>query len=161
MMSQENYISILRESLQKKVSLLQEIIELNKQQEAILRDPGSSPDEFDENTNAKQALIDQIISMDEGFDQLFERVKAELEANKAKYREDIEAMKAMIRQVTDLSSRIRIQEKSNYELAEKKFSSIKEQVQKVRVSQRAVTKYYQSMGRRLDQYDPQFLDNNG
>ena len=60
-----------------------------------------------------------------------------------------------------LSSRIRIQEKSNYELAEKKFSSIKEQVQKVRVSQRAVTKYYQSMGRRLDQYDPQFLDNNG
>ena len=160
-MPQENYIIMLKESLQKKVSLLQEIIELNKQQDAILRDPGSSPDEFDENTDAKQVLIDQIISMDEGFDQLFERVRGELESNKSKYRDDIEAMKAMIRQITDLSSRIRIQEKNNHELALKKFSSIKEQAQKVRVSQRAVTKYYQSMGRRLDNYDPQFLDNNG
>ncbi len=160
-MSQENYISMLRESLQKKVSLLQEIIELNKQQEAILRDPGSSPDEFDENTASKQTIIDQIISMDEGFDQLFERVRDELESNKAKYRDDIEAMKTMIRQITDLSAKVRIQEKANYDLAQKKFSSIKEQAQKVRVSQRAVTKYYQSMGRRLDNYDPQFLDNNG
>ncbi len=160
-MSQENYISMLRESLQKKVSLLQEIIELNKQQEAILRDPGSSPDEFDENTASKQAIIDQIISMDEGFDQLFERVRDELESNKAKYRDDIEAMKTMIRQITDLSAKVRIQEKANYDLAQKKFSSIKEQAQKVRVSQRAVSKYYQSMGRRLDNYDPQFLDNNG
>ncbi len=152
---------MLRESLLKKNALLQDIIELNHQQAAILRDPGSGPDEFDENVAKKEEAIDQIISMDEGFDQLFERVKDELEGNREKYREDIAAMQSMIREITDRSSSIRRQEKENYELAEKKFSSIREQTQKIRVSQRAVTKYYQSMGRRLDQFDPQFLDNNG
>jgi hypothetical protein len=63
----------------------------------------------------------------------------------------------MISDITALVARIRRQEKDNYDLAVRKFSSVKEQAQKVRRSQQVVNKYYQSMGR-MTNYEPQFLD---
>ncbi|MCR5452659.1 MAG: flagellar export chaperone FlgN [Lachnospiraceae bacterium] len=156
-MSNDNYIKMLRESLGKKISLLDVLVGLNRQQEQILINPDSSPDELDKNLSEKDDIISQLNSLDEGFEALFGRVEKELNANKEHYSDDIRAMKEMITEITDKSARIRRQEKDNYALAAKKFSSIRDSVQKIRQSQKVVSKYYQSMGR-MTNYEPQFLD---
>ena len=82
-MATSDYVSMLRESLQKKVSLLRDIIVRNEEQHDILLDENASPDEFQANIDAKDELVQQIVALDEGFDSIFKKVENELAANKA------------------------------------------------------------------------------
>ena len=156
-MRNQSYVQMLRESLEKKITLLHLIEEENKRQKQILLDPKATPDEFVDNIEKKGSYVAEVSSLDEGFEALFSRVQEEIEANRAAYRFEIERMQELIPDITALSARIQSQEQENYELTQKKFSSVKEQVQKIRKSQKAVTKYYRSMGR-MDYKEPQFMD---
>ena len=156
-MATSDYVSMLRESLQKKVSLLRDIIVRNEEQRDILRDENASPDEFQANIDAKDELVQQIVALDEGFDSIFKKVENELTANKALYADEIRRMQGLIKEITDLSERVRSQERSNSDLARAKFSNIKTRVKKARQGQKAVNNYYQSM-MNTSYYDPQFYD---
>lgn len=156
---EENYVVILRESLEKKVRILKDIIRRNEEQKDILEDKNAAVDVFEKNVSEKDALVQQIVALDEGFDTLFKRVENEMQSNRAQYASEIKRMQDLIRQITDLSSKIQIQEKENYSLATLKFAGIKQQVKKVRKSQQAVNTYYKNMGR-ANFYDPQFFDQN-
>ncbi|MBQ5483861.1 MAG: flagellar protein FliT, partial [Lachnospiraceae bacterium] len=70
---------------------------------------------------------------------------------------EIRQMKAMIRQITDDTAQIRGQEQENYKLAQLKFAGVKQQAQKIRKSQSAVSQYYKSMNG-PEHADAQFLD---
>ena len=156
---EENYIMILRESLEKKVRILRDIIHSNEEQRSILEDDNAPADEFERNVDAKDALVRQIVELDDGFDELFKKVEGELSSNREKYASEIKRMQDLIREITDLSAKVQSQEKVNYDLAKLKFAGIRKQVKKVRQSQKAVSSYYQSMGRGT-YYDPQFFDSN-
>ncbi len=154
----QNYVKILEESLEKKVAVLEQISLENGVQAQILTDPAAGPDEFQDNIERKENLISQIQSLDDGFEALFDRVKLQLEKDRDQYREDIERMKELVRRVTELGVKVRDQEQQNFKLAERKFANVRGQAQKVRRSERAVTQYYQTMGK-LDFTNPQFFDN--
>ena len=157
-MATADYVVMLRESLQKKVSLLKDISIRNEEQKAILEDPNATPDEFQSNVDDKDELVQQIVALDEGFDGIFKKVEAEISEHKAEYADEIRRMQELIREITDLSERVRSQEKINSDLARAKFSTIKTQVKKVRQGQKAVNNYYNNM-MRANYYDPQFFDN--
>ena len=70
-----NYIDIMIQSLEKKTAVLDQLIELNKQQKLYLQDPNLSPEDFEKNMDRKASLIDDLNQLDGGFDELFERVK--------------------------------------------------------------------------------------
>ncbi len=152
-----DYVIMLRESLQKKKALLNDIIIRNEEQKQILEDSKSTPDEFQANIDAKDALVQQIVALDDGFESIFKKVEAELSADKDKYADEIKKMKKLILEVTDLSERVRAGEKINADLARAKFSGIKNQIKMVRKSRTAVNNYYNSM-MRTNYYDPQFYD---
>lgn len=156
---EENYIIILRESLEKKVRVLRDIIHSNEEQRSILEDDNAPADEFERNADEKDALVQQIVELDDGFDELFKKVEEELTSNREKYASEIKRMQDLIREITDLSAKVQSQEKVNYELAKNKFAGIKKQVKKVRQSQEAVSSYYKNMTK-SNYYDPQFFDSN-
>ena len=156
-MPAEDYVSILKESLEKKVSVLEQIRALNEKQAAIFRDPNATPDDLSQNLNDKGALVDEITSLDDGFETVFERVSEELNENRAAYRDDIIAMKELITKITDLTAEVEREEQANKALAERKFADVRQQVQKVRKSQKAVSNYYHSMMKTTYE-DPQFMD---
>ena len=157
-MATADYVVMLRESLQKKVSLLMDIIIRNEEQRDILLDDNASPDDFQANVDAKDELVQQIVALDDGFESIFKKVERELSVNKELYAGEIRRMQDLIREITDLSERVQAQERANSELARKKFSIIKEQVKKARQSQKAVNNYYRNM-MKANYYDPQFYDN--
>ena len=74
-MENMDYVIMLRESLEKKADILRVLLIRNKEQTAILQDPNSTPDDLEKNMNMKSELIERIIMLDEGFEQLFGRVK--------------------------------------------------------------------------------------
>ncbi len=156
---EENYIIILRESLEKKARVLRDIIHSNEEQRSILEDDNAPADEFERNADEKDALVQQIVELDDGFDELFKKVEEELTSNREKYASEIKRMQDLIREITDLSAKVQSQEKVNYELAKKKFAGIRNQVKKVRQSQEAVSTYYKNMTK-SNYYDPQFFDSN-
>lgn len=153
----DNYVLILRESLEKKVEILEHIQAENRKQKQVLEDANSDVDEFEATLDYKASLVDQIVKLDDGFETLFARVEEELQANKETYKEEIQRMQELIRQITDLSTAVQAQEKENEKLAKAKFAYVRKQVQKVRKSQKAVNNYYQSM-RGDSVYQPQFMD---
>jgi len=152
-----DYIRILKESLEKKVSVLSRIREKNEEQKDILTDQNSTPDELQQNLDEKGALIDEIVELDKGFEVVFQKVSEEIEKNRSVYRSEILDMQRLIREITDLSSEIEGEEKENKLLAEQKFSYVRAQVTKVRKSQKAVSNYYHTM-MKTNYEDPQFMD---
>ncbi len=157
-MATADYVLMLRESLQKKVSLLRDIVIKNEEQKAILEDEKSTPDEWQSNIDSKDELVQQIIALDDGFDSIFKKVEQELSDNREAYTDEIHRMQDLIRVITDLSERVRSQEKINADLARARFSSLRSRIKQSRQSQKAVNNYYNNM-MKTNYYDPQFFDN--
>ena len=152
------YLTILMESLQKKIRILDQIIMADQEQREALEDPNLDPDDFDRIVEKKAEFIDQLEQLDEGFEEVFARVKEELDGNREQYKEQIHIMQDLIRKITDKSFLIQKQEAQNKELMEKKFTAVRSQAREVRKSQKIVNQYYKNMMKN-NYNDPQFLDN--
>lgn len=152
------YINILIESLQKKIRILDEIILADQEQREGLEDPNLDPDDFDKIVEKKSEYIEQLDQLDSGFEELFARVRDELNENREKYKEQIHTMQDLIRKITDKSLMIQKQEAQNKELMQQKFAAVRSQAREVRKSQKIVNQYYKNM-MKTNYIDPQFMDN--
>ena len=152
------YLTILMESLQKKIRILDQIILADQEQREALEDPNLDPDDFDRIVEKKAEFIDQLEQLDAGFEEVFARVKEELDGNREQYKVQIHIMQDLIRKITDKSLLIQKQEAQNKELMEKKFTAVRSQAREVRKSQKIVNQYYKNMMKN-NYNDPQFLDN--
>ena len=153
-----DYIGILEQSLDKKIRVLEQIIEQDNIQEQQLNDPNLDPEAFDRTVEEKSRLIDELNLLDDGFEQVYDRVRDEVQEHKAEYKEEIRRMQQKIRQITDKSMQIQTQEARNKMLMETKFNSIHKQVKEIRQSQKMVNQYYRNMVK-ANYIDPQFVDN--
>jgi SMC interacting uncharacterized protein involved in chromosome segregation len=153
-----NYIDIMIQSLEKKVTVLNRLIELNKQQKLYLQDPNLSPEEFEKNMDRKASLIDELNQLDMGFEELFGRVRDTLNGGREAYADQIKRMQDLIREITEKSNTVQTQELRNKEQVQRKFADIREQVKGVRNSQKVVRQYYQNMIKQ-GANEPHFLDN--
>lgn len=156
-MSGEDYIDILAESLVKKNHILDEIRKLNQEQKQILSDENLTPEMFEKTLDKKAALIDELNQMDEGFQQLYEKVRPEIQEHMEHYADKIRMMQEEIQKITDKTVAIQTEEFRNKQLVENKFSSIKKQIREVKSSQKAVNTYYRNMMNR-NVMEAQFLD---
>lgn len=156
-MQDKEYIAVLSQSLEKKIRILDLIIEKNKEQRTIFTDETIPPERLEENLKEKGELIDQLNQLDDGFEQVYNRVRDILEKERETYRDEIKKMQESIREITDKSTTIQAQEQRNHELAVKKFSSVKKEIRKARTTTKAASQYYKSMTK-TNVVDSQFLD---
>ena len=140
-----SYIEILKQSLTKKIELLDTIMALNVLQKDMLENPDLDPDELEENLNHKADLVEQLSKLDDGFSQIYDRVRADLTENRGAYSEGIAQMKRDITAIMDKSTAIQSQEKRNQVLMQQKFTSVKKQIKEVKKSRQAVNSYYRNM----------------
>lgn len=157
-MTNDQYIEILTDSLRKKITVLKKIEEANKKQRLILQSEEATPDDLEDSLEEKDHLIDELNSLDDGFEETFKHVSDELSENKEKHKSEIKTMQDLIREITDLSVELQREEKENKDLADKRFANVREKARRVRASKAAVNKYYRSTGR-VDYDTPQFFDN--
>lgn len=153
-----SYIEILKQSLTKKIELLDTIMALNVLQKDMLENPDLDPDELEENLNRKADLVEQLSKLDDGFSQIYDRVRTDLTENRRAYSEDIAQMKRDITAIMDKSTAIQSQEKRNQVLMQQKFTSVKKQIKEVKKSRQAVNSYYRNM-MKMGTPEAAFLDN--
>lgn len=156
-MENNNYISIMIQSLKKKNQILDSIMRLNQQQKEELENPSLDPEDFDKTVAGKAELIEELETLDAGFQELFERVRDELNANREEHRDEIALMQDYIKRLTEKSADIQVQEARNKDLMQQKFASVRKQVKEVRKSQKIVNQYYKNM-MKMNVVDPQFTD---
>ena len=147
-MEKNPYLSIMIQSLKKKSAVLDAVIELNIRQKEELENPGLDPDDFDACVEEKAKQIEQLELLDAGFQEVYDKIKADLQTNQQEY----------IRRLTDKSATIQAQEARNKDLMTQKFASVRKQVKEVRKSQKVVNQYYKSM-MKSGYMEPQFTDN--
>lgn len=140
-----DYMQIMIESLEKKIQVLNQIVELNRQQKFLLQDPNLSPEEFEKNMQYKSNLVEQLNLLDDGFEEVYARVRDGLKANQERYAAEIARMQELIKEISALVNTVQIQEIKNKEEAASKFSLVRKQVRGVRNSQKVVRQYYDNM----------------
>ena len=152
-----DYISIMVQSLQKKLEVLNGIIEKNVEQRQILEQEELDTDAFEQNIKLKSDLVDQIEFLDDGFEELYGRVKSLIETEKQEHKEEIQLMKQLITGITEKSVTIQSQEARNRKLVEQRFSQERKKVRSMRNTSTVANQYYKNMSR-LNVVDAQLMD---
>ena len=114
----ENYLTLLEESLKRKLQVMAEIQAYNLRQQEIFQADEVEFDKFDEYMAEKESLIEKLTSLDNGFERLYQKVAEELKDNRQKYTEQIKSLQKLITEVTDASVAIQAQEARNKKLIE-------------------------------------------
>ena len=145
------------ESLSKKINILEQLLSYTKEQEALLEEEEWSMEEFQQLLDKKGELIDVLNIMDEGFEQVYERMEEEINGNKEKYTTEILLMQQRIKMITDLSIKLQELEYKNKEKIEAEFSKKRNEIKNFRQSKDSVNKYYRTMSK-TQIVDSAFLD---
>jgi len=152
-----NYLSILEESLRKKIQVLTNIQDYNQKQQHIFQSEQIDMDKFDDYVEEKGTLIDEVAKLDIGFETLYDNVAEELKEHREEYAEQILILQELITHVTEISISIQAQEARNRKLVEDYFLSERANIRKGRQSSKAAYDYYKNM-RKINNVSPQFMD---
>ena len=139
------YVDMMVESLQKKKKVLTSLYELTREQETLLKDEEMDVDRFSEITEAKGQDIEELDSLDAGFDGLYRKLEQELTKNRGAYEAEITHMKALISDITTISSRIQALEKKNYEMFQIYMKNERMKLRRLNTSQKTAQNYAKNM----------------
>lgn len=138
-------LTILIDSLDKKIDVLKRIQAYNDIQEKSFLETTPDLDSFDEAIAQKDALIEELMRLDDGFETLFEEVKSEVETNRSAYVNEIATMQNQIRTITELSNAVQAKEARNKKLVEEYFRKSRTGIKQGRQQSKAALDYYKSM----------------
>lgn len=141
----ESQLTILSESLDKKLEVLRKIQEYNRRQEEVFSAEKVDMSLFDDAVEEKQRLIDEVVRLDDGFEIMYEKLAGELEGNRQRYAAQIRELQAKVAEVTELSVSVQAQEARNKKLIESYFAKERANIGQRRKSARSAFDYYKSM----------------
>ncbi len=152
----KNYLLVLEESLNKKITILDELIALTNVQKDIVTKEQFDDEAFNTNLEQKAALINELEKLDRGFQILYDNVKAQIEGKKELYRDDIQRLQQNISVIMDKSAGLMVMESGNKELVKSRFSSLKREARQMKKSRELAANYYKTMNNISS--EPYFLD---
>ena len=138
-------LTILSDSLDKKIEVLKRIRTYNDAQEKAFTEPEPNMDLFDQALEEKEKLIQEIQRLDQGFETLYERVKVELDENRDAYREQIKELQAKITVITEMSNAVQAKEARNKKLIEDYFANQRRSIKQSRQRAKAAYRYQKNM----------------
>lgn len=153
----EGYLQILIESLEKKIIVLDQIIDMDKRQAEISAHQPMDMEAYDEVVEEKDKLVDEINRLDDGFSSTYELIGDEVKNHSQQYREQVLKLQELIRAAVDRGVTIEAQEKRNRAALENVFRMKRQEIKKLKTSASAATRYYKSMSR-INDIDPQLMD---
>ena len=152
-----SYLQILQDSLVKKYELLCKIEEKSLEQSHMLNGQNVDLALIDSNMDEKAELIDEVLSLDNGFESIYEKIRTQLLPNKEQYKSQIVSLQKLIEKVTEKSASIQAIEARNKAQMDIVFSNQKRELQSRRNAMSVARDYYQNMNK-VKNVSPQFLD---
>lgn len=154
----ENYLSILEESLRKKLQILDELTSYTMAQQDLLKAEELDYDAFDQLVEKKDPLVRMIMELDQGFETVYDRIKEQLLGHKELYAVQIRTLQNLISELTDKSVKLQAMEQRNKTAVEQQFRKSREKIRQGRQNKQAALNYYKNMNH-SDFVPPQYLDN--
>lgn len=156
-MDNTTYVHILTDTLTKKNSLLDKLIQITTMQEEYITLTPPDMDNFETSLNDKEKIIEKINELDEGFEKIYEHVKDEIISNRINHKESILELQSLIKQVTEKSAKLQTLEIKNKKSIEIFFSNKKKEIKDFKKSSKTASSYYKNMmNQQLD--ESYFLD---
>lgn len=153
----ENQLTILSESLDQKLSVLEDIQAYNRKQEKAFLEETPDMESFDQALEEKEELIQRLEKLDDGFEALYDRISQQLQSDREKYSDQIRELQEKIGRITDLSVSIQAQEARNKKLIEDYFKNARSGIRQGRQGSKAAYDYYRNMnGAAFNR--PQYMD---
>ena len=152
-----NYLSILEESLNRKIEVLNEILRLNELQKESVSGVKLDEEKFEEMIEKKTVCIEELTRLDNGFEAVYANVKEILSKDSDSYKSEIEEMKKLISEITEKSMEVQLSEKRNEKLVYSKMSEERIKIRKSKNANKVASDYYKSMSGG-NVVEPQFLD---
>lgn len=162
-MQNKEYVTIMADSLSKKKEYLEVLLTKTKAQSELIS--GNNYDDinwkqFDVLIEEKENAINRIETLDDGFEQVYARMKEEIDVNRNLYVEEIKKMQALIKDLTNLSVAIQTAEERNRREIERIMTSSKLEIKQAKKSIKVSSSYINSMyGQRLNP-EPSRIDEN-
>ncbi len=139
------YIRMMLDILNKKESILKELLELTTAQERILKEEEFNEDGFTEVMKQKREQLRKIEEFDNGFQSIYNRVAEELKNHKEDYKAQIIEMQGLITRITDYGVKLTALEEKNKASLEAKFREKRQSIRQFKVSKQTANKYYKNM----------------
>ena len=152
-----NYLTLLEESLRRKLQVMDEIQKYNLRQQEIFQADNVDLERFDEYVEEKGRLIEQLTALDNGFEKLYANVAEELKGNREQYAKQIKTLQGLVTEVTDTSVAIQAQEARNKKQVEAFFVKERKKLHMNRKTSKAAINYYTTMNK-SSVIMPQFMD---
>ncbi|MDF2587721.1 MAG: hypothetical protein K0S41_1562 [Anaerocolumna sp.] len=156
-MDNNTYVYILIDTLLKKNSLLDNLIQTTLFQKECITEETPDMDQFEQTLSEKEILIDQLNQLDDGFEVIYDHVKDEISNNKLKHKDDILKLQELIRQVTEKSTKLQALELQNKSIIEFYFANKKKEIKNFKRSSQTASNYYKNMSNQ-NQGESYFLD---
>ena len=152
------YLNIMIDILKKKETLLNELKTTTIKQTDILGKDEFDANSFDMTIDEKQKKIDELLKLDEGFMEMYDKVKDALVIDGKDYVGEIEQAKALIKKQTDLSVELQAMEEKNRVKLSVHLSKGRRKGKDFRTSSRTAAAYYKNMSNHHQDGDSYFLD---
>lgn len=143
-MSRE-YVVALKESLEKKLKVLEEIYRISKLQTDVINASPMDYEAFDRLVDDKDICLEKLEKLDEGFELVYTRVSDELKTNKSAYSDLILAMQETITKITDKSTAISALEERNRQGLSNVFNKERKELSDGKRSVNVAMNYYKNM----------------
>jgi len=148
MLETKKYLSIMIESLEKKERILDRILEKNDAQKMCIKDKLYSQidwDAFNLIIAEKDTCIEQINVIDDGFENLYNKIREDVINNNSLYKEEVRRMQSLITSITDKSVSIQAGEERNRQLIENIIKNSRAEIKKSKVNLKVASGYYKTM----------------
>lgn len=139
-----SYLTILEESLEKKIGVLDKIREINRIQLEMTQKEPFDAEGYDKCVDEKDVCIKELEKLDEGFETLYGKLKEELHNNREKFAVQIKRLQELIGEITDRSVAIRVQESHNKTAVEAYFKNERQSLRQASKYSKAAYGYYQN-----------------
>lgn len=148
---------MMKDILTRKRNSLKSILEFSEEQSGLLIPQEFDDEAFTELMNKKEAEINKVNELDDGFSAVFNKIKDDIKSKSDEHAPAIKELQDLITEVTELGVRITALEKKNRDGLERKKNEIKRGVKNFNVSRQTASNYYKNMNGRNDS-GPVFMD---
>ena len=144
-MDNKTYINILSDTLVKKISVLDELIQITKIQDEFISENPFHMDKFEDTLPRKEKLIQQLSQLDNGFERVYEHVKEELTIKNMNHKEQIIHLQELISEVMEKSTKLQTLEMKNKNRLDLYLIEKKKVIKDYKVNSKTASSYYKHM----------------
>lgn len=152
------YVSALQDALRNKWDVLKKILELTQAQNEVLSMEEVNIERFDELVGDKEKLLKRLEVLDNGFQELFDKIGTSLKENSVQYKSQILEMQNYIRTITECSVKIQTLEQRNKEKFTAFVSGKRKEIREFKKSNKTAVSYYQNMANQHREWQSYFVD---